>query len=192
MSVWRATWTITHPSLGGTGTNTWHARVVDDPILVPDGFLNDANTVLGAFYTEISSIFAGGAVIAFNGEWVRVDDNSDDIVSGDTNSLTVTGSADPLPPATCMCVGWRTSTASKRARGRTFLGPLSVVTLQDNGTPTEAARTTVEDAADTFVDSFDGSDGFAFAVWSVVDSVARDITRGRVANRFASLRSRRD
>lgn len=192
MPVYRATWTLDHPSLGGTGTNTWHARTISetDPGVLVD--LNILNGMLGRFYTAIESVFAGGTVINFDGEWVEVGSEDPDIKQGDGNNLAVVGTAEPLPPATALVVGWRTSSASRRGRGRTFLGPLSVVTLQDNGSPTEVARTQVEEAAADFVEEFDGAVNGAFGVWSVADSVLRDFTQGRVANRFASLRSRRD
>lgn len=192
MAVWRATWTLEHPSLGGVGTNTWHARTtaVTDPGQLIE--LNALNAQLGALYVDLEGIYAGGTVIAFNGEWTRVDGATPDIVGADVNALVVGGTAAPLPPATALCIGWRTSVATKRGRGRTFLGPLNTACLQDDGTPTTATRTTVLDAALAFIDAFDDVDNGAYGVWSAADSVLRDFTQGRVADQFAVLRSRRD
>jgi hypothetical protein len=193
MPVYRGTWVITDSVLGGSGTNTWHARTTGglDPTGV-SGVLNGLNAALGDFYVACESIYHGGCNLHFDGSWVRVDDDSKEIVRGNTNDVAITGTTDALPPSQCLVVGWGTSIASKSARGRTFMGPLRTSVLQDNGTPTEAARTLVEAAAADLIDSFDGIGSGALAVWSVLENVARDFTDGRVANRFSVLRSRRD
>jgi hypothetical protein len=193
MPVWRGTWTISNPALGGTGTNTWHCRTIavsGDP--AEKDQLDALNLNLGQFYVDVADIYAAQTTLNFNGEWVRVDDDSGTIVRGGSNQVVVPGAGNPLPPSQCLVVGWGTNTASKSARGRTFLGPCTVGTLQDNGTPEEASRTLIEQAAADFIDSFDGVGNGAFGVWSIKQQVLRDFTDGRVANRFASLRSRRD
>jgi hypothetical protein len=193
MSIYRGTWTIADSVLGGTGTNTWHARTTAGATSgeVLDT-LNSLNAALGAFYVACTDIYHGGAVLHFDGSWVRVDDDSDEIVRGNTNDVAIGGTTDAMPPSQCLVVGWGTSIASKSARGRSFLGPLRTSVNQDNGTPTEAARTLVEEAAADLIDSFDGIGNGALGVYSVKENVIRDFTDGRVANRFSVLRSRRD
>jgi len=193
MPVYRGVWTIDHPSLGGTGTNTWHCRITSSagsPDEKPA--LNGLNVALGQFYTAIEDIYAGGAHLHFNGEWTQIDVPEPRIVAADTNDVVVGGTTDALPPATCIVVGWRTEAATRRGRGRTFLGPLRTSVNQSNGTPLETVRAEVETAAADFIDQFDGLDGSAFGIWSEADSVLRDIVDGRVRNEFAVLRSRRD
>lgn len=193
MSIWRATWTIDHPSLGGTGTNTWHARVgVVGGEISEHEQLDLLNGHLGEFYTAIEDVFAGGAHLHFNGEWLEVEVEEPRLYAGDSNDLVVGGTTDALPPANCLVVGWRTSVASKSGRGRTFLGPLRTADNEANGTPSEPVRTMVESAAADFISSFDGVDSGAFGVYSKHDGVIRDFISGRVRNQFGMLTSRRD
>jgi hypothetical protein len=193
MTIWRATWTIDHPALGGTGTNTWHARTgaIAGPAAEHEQ-LDFLNGKLGQFYTDIESVFAGGAHLHFNGEWLEVEAEEPEIYQGDTNDLVVGGTTDTLPPANCLVVGWRTSVATKSGRGRTFLGPLRTADNESNGTPDEAVRTLVETAAADFIATFDGLDNGAFGVYSKHDHVIRDFKTGRVRNVFGMLTSRRD
>jgi hypothetical protein len=193
MGIWRATWTIDHPSLGGTGTNTWHARtavLAGSP--AEHEQLDLLNGHLGEFYTALEDIYAGGAHLHFNGEWLRVDVDPPEVYAGDTNDLVVGGTTDALPPANCLVVGWRTSVASKSGRGRTFLGPLRTADNEANGTPSEPVRAEIATACADFISSFDGVDSGAFGVYSKKDGVIRDFISGRVANKFGMLTSRRD
>lgn len=198
MSIWRTTAVITHPSLGGNGTNTWHGRVDN---ISPDvlATLQGLTTGLEAFYGGTTAVTAGGTAVACDGMWVRVDDDSGDVEDTTGFNVVAGTSVAPLPPSQCLVVGWGTSAAGRDARGRTFVGPCGVNTLQDNGTPTEESRAALEAAAVALIDSFDGLDDSALGVWSVGarrkvpgPDVFRDFTRAKVANRFSVLRSRRD
>lgn len=192
MAVYRGVVTITHPALGGTGTNTWHARSTDPFTGTADADLHGLNESLRAYYALLTAVVAGGTIFAQDGSFVRIDDDSGDFAMVDPWSVTTGTSQPPLPPADALVVSWRTAQAGKRARGRTFVSPCAANTLQDNGTPTESARATMDAAAASFVDSFDGIENGAWAIWSTVDHVARDIVSGSTANRFSVLRSRRD
>jgi len=183
--------TITHPSLGGTGTNTWHARTdgVDD---AGDATLQDLIDALETFYSSVTAIVAGQTTFATDGTWIRVDGDEATIIDKDGFSVTAGTSQGPLPPANCLVAGWRTAVASRSGKGRTFIGPMGTSTLQDNGSPTESTRDALAAAGEALIDSFDGIANGALAVWSVKDQVARDLVSVAVANEFAVLRSRRD
>lgn len=191
MAVYRGVVTIENSALGGTGTNTWHVRAGE-----PDGAgptnLQDAEDVLEAFYAGVETYLGPTTTVAHDGVWTVIDDNSLAQVSVDPWSHGNVGSGSSLPPQECLVVGWRTLSGGRSGRGRTFLGPLSDLVLQDNGTPTEDSRAGVVAAADALIAESGGPDGWAFVVWSETDSLARDFVSGAVRNVFGSLRSRRD
>lgn len=191
MAVYRGVVTIEHPSLGGIGTNTWHARTTYEGDTGPDTDLETLSGFLETFYGDITGLVAGGTSFRQDGEWTRVS-GTPVIMETDSWAVGAGTTTPPLPPATALVASWRTSLASKRARGRTFVGPLSVNTLQDNGSPTEAARDTLAAAGADLIAAASGTGDGAFVVWSTVDEVGRDFTSCTVANEFAVLRSRRD
>lgn len=192
MPVFRGVVSIAHPSLGGEGSNTWHCRTVSvtNPGITAD--LVILTGMLEDLYNGLNDVLAGGTLCTFDGEWIQIDSEEPEIHDVPGWSSASGTSTAPLPPANSMVISWRTNLASKRARGRTFVGPLGVNTLQDNGTPTEAARGLLDGHAEAFIEAFDGAFNGAFGVWSQLDAVLRDFTGASTANRFAVLRSRRD
>jgi hypothetical protein len=193
MAVYRGTVQVVHPSLGGVGTNTWHCRTVGEFLALPESAALQSHTdSLETLYNGFNDVLAGGTVCSFDGSWIRIDDDSSDIHDVDGWTSTSGTSVAPLPPANCLCISWRTPTASKRGRGRTFVGPIGTNVLQADGTPTEALRTTLVGHATAFINTFEGAEDGAFGVWSQVDSVLRDFVAASVSNKFAVLRSRRD
>lgn len=191
MPVWRGVVTIQGSPLGGTGTNTWHARTdgIDD---AGDAALQGLTDSLEDFYGSIDQIHPSGITRAFDGVWTRVDGDSGDVLDTTGWSHGVLTGGSPLPPQECLVVGWKTSSGGRKGRGRTFLGPLNTGCLEANGTPDEGRRGVVEAAAAALIDSFDGIGDGALVVWSEVDQTARDLVSGSVRNVFGSLRSRRD
>lgn len=191
MAIYRTQVVLAHESLTGNGTNTWHARILlpDDTTAIPFA------TSLQALYNAIGDNFPVGTDASHDGVWTQVDDEGVQLQTTPWTAGTI-GGDDPLPPQCAMVLAWRTAIPGRRRRGRTFVGPLGVGTLQDNGTPTEAARADLAAAGGTFIASFSGLDGGAFGVWSANSSEGGpeffDFTGVSVANRFASLRSRRD
>lgn len=175
--------------VGGPGYNIWHLRV-------RDGFAaTDLETMqdnLFDFYAAIRDLFPAASTHTLTGEWI-------DVQTGDfeqTDVQTVTGgsaSAVYLPSQTCIVAGWLTSVRTRSGRGRTFLGPTAANTAQENGTPTEAARATIQSAGEGLIAAQSGvaQDFGAFGVWSPTQQVIRDFTACSVRNVFAHLTSRR-
>lgn len=191
MSTWRLTVEISNPILGGTGVNIWHLR--DNGEANPDPEIDAMIDNLADFYTTVCQWSSTRTTYSFDGELVQVGDPSPDLKTGrHTFSISGTASADDLPPANCIVVGWRTALAGRSGRGRTFLGPIPVTVNQDNGTPIETARAALQAAADNLIAQQDDPLNGAFGVWSVKQQVIRDFASARVANEFAVLRSRRD
>lgn len=192
MGVFRSVVKIASPSLGGFGTNTWHFRTAEELSTETEGgALAAAKDTLETFYSAVAAYHAGGTQFTHDGVWVAVDEPGEETYDS-AGWLVSSGGGNPLPPQTCLVVGWRTGSGDRSGTGRTFLGPLSVATLESNGTPEEAARTAVNAAAAALIDAHDGAGNGAFAVWSQQESIARDFTTGIVRNVFGTLRSRRD
>lgn len=194
MALWRSHTVIAHPALGGLGTNTWTYR--DDGGL--DENFEDMTGWIRTLYESLNSILAQGTLVTHDGQWVEINTDDPEIHTTDPWSVGITGASGVLPPSQCLVIGWKTSSPTRGGRGRTFLGPLKVDTLQDNGTPTEAARATVQAAADALIESSDSVDNGALGIFSEDPSgtppapVFRDLVGAAVANQFAVLRSRRD
>ena len=96
------------------------------------------------------------------------------------------------PPATALVVGWRTSSASRAGRGRTFLSPLTAAAVEGDGTVSGTQLAAVRGAAQTLIDSSTTEGDGAFGVYSQSQSLLRDFVSVRVQDKFAVLRSRRD
>lgn len=191
MPIYRGTVVVSHPSLGGKGTNSWHIRTLSTggP---GDTSLQALTDMLGTFYNTAIGNFAGGASASFDGQWIRVDDGSSDIRTATGWTKTNATSQAPLPPADCIVVAWHTTSAAKSARGRTFLGPYGTNTLENDGAPKSVVVADLSAAASAFIAGFAGGADGAFVVWSKKENIARDIVAGAVKRKYAVLRSRRD
>ena len=176
---------------GSPGVNIFHGRVVADTF-DPNPDLNSLSTMLNTFYEAVSDIFPGFVTIRFDGEAAGVGDDAGNTYSSPAWTVNGSGGANFLPPANAMLVSWRTSTGGANGRGRTFLGPLDTGTNQDNGTPTEGTRDSVQAAANALVTSSQSFGNGAIGVYSRTTNVFRDVTSANVPNLFAVLRSRRD
>lgn len=183
--------TIAHPSLGGTGTNTWHVRGAGTA--APEaGLLNAQASVVKDFYADLAGVFPTDTVIACDGVFVGVGPDEGTIIDTIAWSDESSSGGDPLPPATCICVSWRGASGDRSRRGRTFVGPISTSALQSNGTPSASALSVVRGAATAVVAESTGLANGAWGVWSRQEEVFRDFVGSSVANQFAVLRSRRD
>lgn len=191
MPVWRAVAVITHPSLGGDGTNTWHVRSAATPV-DPLAEAFGAMELVRQFYVAVGGVFPSGTNISWDGGLAGVGPDEGEFGESAGWSVDAAGTSDPLPPATALVVGWRGASGDRSRRGRTFLGPLGVNTLQDNGTPTESVLTEVRAAAQALVDASTGENNGAVGVWSRQESLFRDFVATSTRNVFATLRSRRD
>ena len=106
--------------------------------------------------------------------------------------LAGSGGTSFAPAPTAMVVTWRTQSATRSGRGRTFLGPLASSALQTDGTLSGSLVATVQDACDDLVAWNSVGTNGSFAVYSRTNGVARDITASKARDYVAVLRSRRD
>lgn len=194
MSIWRIPIRIESPSMPGPGFNIWHARV--------GGVIGDAgdeiNTIAGwlnEFYSAVDGLMPSGGSINFDGEVQQLATTEPGVPSGVTTwTIGTAGAAEGLPAANTLVIGWQTSLANRKGRGRTFIGPLVRTISEANGTPEESQRAFLQTAVNVLVQhSLDQQNaGLALGVWSPTDGVLRDFVSGQVKNKFGVLRSRRD
>lgn len=188
MSSWRVVVEMTSPHLGGVGTNTWHFRSLDDQ----DSAIQSYIDRLEEFYASLDGLYAASTTISCTGEVRTILDDEPQVKDVTGWTAAVDGGGNPLPPSNCIVATLRTSVPTRSGRGRVFLGPMGISTLQDNGTPREASRDLVVSAFDTFIIGTDFPEPGAFGVYSPTGGVIRDIVRVSVPNEYAVLRSRRD
>nr|CRY96437.1 hypothetical protein [uncultured prokaryote] len=103
-----------------------------------------------------------------------------------------TGGGAQLPTEVAVCLSFYKDRNIPRSRGRLYIGPLTIAT-SSNGRPGAALTTALLTGATELVDltTAPGSEA-AWAVYSVADGLAKNITDGWVDNAFDTQRRRGD
>lgn len=175
---------------GSPGVNVWHIRF--ENASAPGGDQDAMVEAIRDFYVATRGSYPTAVNIRFNGEIHGVGDDAGNLYTADTWSTTGSGINGFLPPAVCTLVSWRTSSATRSGRGRTFIGPMSATILETNGTPDEGFRAGTQAAVDDLIETSDSFANGAVGIYSRTENVFRDLVSGDVPNYFAVLRSRRD
>ena len=200
MPVHRFPVTITD-ARAGVCTNVWHIRTA--PIA------SDLQANINAAAAAIRAFYASQVTQLPSGTTVKGDFATDVVESTDVpvTFATVTGTSagNVAPPHLAICISWKTSIRGRRARGRTFLGPLHASVLDTDGTVATAVQNAVRTEANNLVTASMVDNGWAVAIWgqenampkadaasrAAAPHVARDIIGATVNDRFAVMRSRR-
>ena len=189
MSLWHYTVDLDWSGPGSPGVNVWDIR---NEGTLADEEVQSAVSAIQAFYTTL----AGGSILASpytatgRDEAVEITTREVLPVTGFTTSTGVSDNA--FSGLTQMILTLRTSSATRRGRGRKFIGPVSSACMGTDGTPTPAAVTQLQDAANTLLAASGGVNGWGLGVYSSVDGLFRDVTVMQARNYFVGLRSRRD
>lgn len=188
MPTYRVPVRINFVSGGGPGYNVWHVRTTAGDAAQLDAALD----ALEAFYTAIKAYYVSTTTIVLGEGMIKDPLGSPEYVTDQSRTVTGTGASGMASHLLAICCSWRTTSATRSGRGRTFLGPLGA-NINDNndGTPTAAAMTAIRAAAATLVAAGNGTNGWAIGVLSPTQGVLRDITGVTVNDKFAVLRSRR-
>lgn len=191
MAVWRVPVVLNSAFITGTGANTWHIRTAAEG----DGAAIEAAPLIEAirvFYASVGENTLSPVRVSFDGILRRVDAEVGTIQEAEGWTFSPPDNGEPLPLAIAMCVSWRTSLATRRGRGRTFLGPVAASTLEDNGTPLASIRAEIVSACADLIGASQDNNLGGIGVWSPADQVLRDFIGATVPNEYAVLRSRRD
>lgn len=183
---------LTWAGSGSPGVNVWDVRTTGGDA-GPSDDLEAMTDALETFYTDLMAgdIFPGGYRASWDGTATSVGEDPEFFTSPGW-SVTESGPADVAPPIAQMILTLRTTSATRRGRGRKFIGPVRPTIVQSDGTPTTAALGVLQAAATGLLAASNGFADGAIGVYSSVDGLFRDITAVQARDYFASLRSRRD
>lgn len=192
MGIVRIPVTVTNNLPGGPFMNVLHVRTVGggDDDAVDVGHALDA---LVSFYTSIRTLYPNGSVIKM-GEGMILDPLGSPTYFPDDSRTVTTGAVAGGTTSTLLSivVSWRTMSASRSGRGRTFIGPLNGDAITTDGTPADSAVNMIRNAAAALVEDSDSLNGWALGVLSTKEGILRDVTGSSVRDRWSFLSSRRD
>jgi hypothetical protein len=192
MPVYRATVDLRYAAGTGRGTNTWTLRTAG--VGFEGGDIDSLMGIVQTFYSGLAGLFPTNSTFTWDGSLQELGTPTPEFQEPRTGWTVVgSGAASSYGPAPAMvCVTWRSSLASRRGRGRTFLGPLSPGAFGPDGTIENSNLTSIRQKAAALVSSSSSiTDVGALAVWSESDQVARDFVGSTVSDQAAILRSRR-
>lgn len=191
MAIIRVPVVISNPVLPDPAMNILHIRTItDDP---DSGVIDSALDAIFDFYDSLKAHYPSGTTIRLGEGMIKDPLGSPSYVPDDPREIASGTTTDPLPALLAVVVSWRTTSATRSGRGRTFVGPLHIDSLQSDGTPEALTLTAIRDAANALVaESSSSLNGWAFGVLSTKTGVFRDVTGNKVADRFSYLSSRRD
>lgn len=161
-----------------------------------DAVLPDIETALETLYSSWGSYF--GQQVEQNGhefKWYNMADVEPRAPVRETIwDLTSNPSGTPLPPECAITVSFQGVKVSglpqARRRGRIFLGPLDITTVETDGRVVGTAVSSIRNAAQTFLIASDTATDWRWQVFSPTDDGFVDIDNGWVDNEFDTIRSR--
>lgn len=192
VTIFRVPVTITTPGIpGGPYMNVWNCRTIGPG---PDDSdqLSEALDALEDFYRGVRDYLPNLTEVRMGEGMIRDPLGSPEYQADDPRSITTGGvAAGSATALLAIVVSWRTSSASRSGRGRTFVGPFSVSATAGDGTPNDIVVNGVRAAAEGLVDASTGPGGWAWGVLSTKQGILRDFTGSSVRDRWSFLSSRR-
>lgn len=188
MAIIRVPVRLEYPQDGGPGYNIWHVSVPSGGV---EGNLGEALDALEAFYDAVKEFMPGPGKIVLGEGMINDPGGSPTYVDDDSRTITLPIGTDPQPSLLAIVCGWRTASATRSGRGRTFVGPWGTNALEGDGTPNAAVLTALRGAATTLLADSQSLNGWEIGVLSTKQGTFRAATGVTVRDRFAVLRSRR-
>jgi hypothetical protein len=203
MAIFRVPINITFPGAGSPGVNVWHIKTNDANLSTE---LTQANALIGymrTLYDAIKIYYPATTVLSLG---TVTEELTSREITPTMASVTGTGTGS-APQLLALVVTWRTNVASRRGRGRTFLGPLATAAMQSDGTPSATLLTAAGDAAQALITSSQAYLNGQIGVYGYEDpktpgklnprdptdpKIFREFTGRSIRDLFGSLRSRRD
>lgn len=191
MTLLRLPVDITWPyGSGSPGASVFHLRTGNN-VDIP-GVGNSLSEIIRQFYAALDDLYVDSVRISFAGLVTGVGEDTGVAYELDPWQVQGTAAVGPLPPSNQIVVGWKTSSATRSGRGRTYIGPLQYAVVDDAGSPATPVLTVVRNAAAALVTSQGALETGGIGVFSQKQQVFRDFTGSVVRDTFAVLRSRRD
>lgn len=176
--------------MGSPGVNVWHFRTTTDS---PDNAeVPELVDAIKDFYTGCLGLYSNDAVIQGPSTLILDPYGTPEYRPATSWTLQGQGGGSKAPAATAVTVTWRTTSATRSGRGRTFLSPITTSAMDGDGTINTTQLTALRGAAAALVAFNEGFDNGAVGVYSPSQNLLRDIVAYNVRDTFAVLRSRRD
>lgn len=191
MAIFRVPVRLTYSAAGGPGINVFHLRCADDTVLQDE--LQAGVDALHQFYVSIGNLLGASTLVECE---VATNVQTDEAVAVDWTPIQTTNTGTEAT-LLALVISWKTVSATRRGKGRTFVGPLNSGVSESNGTPSGEALAPLGSAAAALVSSSQAANGWALAVYGQQNAgvaepkVARDVIAYSVRDRFSVLRSRR-
>lgn len=191
MTIYKVPVRISHAGGGGDAYNIMNFRTIG-----PGGDdldqLGEAINALTTFYSAIKALYPNTTTINIGESVIKDPLGAPEYVGTDAKVVQGTRTGGSSPTLLAVTCTWRTTSATRSGRGRTFIGPLGFGVVQNDGTLNDADIATLRNAANAFVNASLGPAGWSFGVLSQKQKLLRDVTSFTVRDRFAYLSSRRD
>lgn len=191
MATFKVPIRIEGPMLPDPGYNIFHIRnqVGEEENDAIDQFLTD----LEAFYTAMERMFPSSLDFTFGEGIIRDPYGSPTYMADRPRTVDLGAASAPAAAFQALTVSWRTTSATRSGRGRTFLGPIGRDLTDADGTPDSITVNEARAAATALVNkSTSPLRGWSLGVFSVKQGVLRDVTGSTVSDRWSYLSSRRD
>lgn len=161
--------------------------------------LLDAVARVRAFYAALASLLTPSTSVLVSGDVQGIDSATGDLVADYATTppaaVVGTGTSSQMPPATALVVRLRTNAVigKRLLRGRSYVGPLSLIAGTTTGTPTTAAGTAASAAVTALLSITSTASP---VIWHRPKAAGSGnyglIVGGDAWSSFGSLRSRRD
>lgn len=188
MPIYRVVNKLTYNGPGSPGVNVMHVRTVSGP----GSELDAAMAAMHQFYASNELQLASGLDVTIGESIIEDPLGARTVVPFTPTTVEGYLTSAVAPQLLAICCSWKTSSATRRGRGRTFLGPVAAGAIDPDGSISDSARTSALEAAQDFVSASTAASGWSFGILSSVDSLLRDVINVTISDQFAYLSSRRD
>lgn len=164
--------------------NVWHFLT---PTPATTTHANEAIDAVDAFFTAFPTYMRAGTWT--HGTRVVTVDNEPNFVVAATPETTTTTGSSPAPNQVAAGITWQTDFIGKSYRGRTYIGPLSMLGLNSDGqTLTTPFATALGTAANTLMAPL--ASGTQLCVWSPTGQFGNLVTSNIVRLGYRTQRRR--
>lgn len=206
MTVFRMAVEQTLNGMPDKAVNIWHFRagtaISQAGSPVDEAAFTGAVNAIHGFYQAISNQGTHPMTLLANGvtsiATAAINVETKDAHNVSWAPITVGDAGPKMPFSASLVLNWYSSQATRRGRGRTFLGPLHSGILNADGTPSDPVLVNLRTIAQDLVGASGQANGWAIGVWGLESPggnaqsphVLRDIVGYKVNDRFGWLRSR--
>lgn len=192
MGIIRIPVTVDYTAQGGPGMNVFHCRTIGPGGGDEESQVAECLDALEGFYNAIKLYYPSGTTIRMGEGMIKDPLGAPEYFKDDPRVIAAGGSGGTTATLLALVVSWRTTSASRSGRGRTFIGPFNSQVQGADGTPENSFVTLLRNEAANLVRSSEQPSGWSLGVLSQEQKILRDWTGSSVKDRWSFLSSRRD